>query len=98
MLKLRCGPLVGVTGIAGIAALIVLSPSGALVQAQTAAEPRSTESPQVPEWQKAAGGKLSFEVASIKPGTPGKFTPPNFALPGKMVGERMARTAQFWPA
>jgi hypothetical protein len=36
--------------------------------------------------------------ASIKPGTPGKFTPPNFALPGKMVGERMARTAQFWPA
>jgi len=64
--------------IAGIAALIVLSLSGALVQAQTTGLP--TESPQVPEWQKAAGGKLSFEVASIKLADPEKFTPPNFAL------------------
>jgi uncharacterized protein (TIGR03435 family) len=35
---------------------------------------------QVPEWQKAAGGKLSFEVASIKEGNPDKFTPPNVPL------------------
>ena len=45
-------PLIGVTGIAGIAALIVLSLSGAIVQAQTAAETLSTESHQIPEWQK----------------------------------------------
>src|SRR5262249_19793491 len=80
MLKLRDGPLIGMTGIAGIAALIVLSLSGAIVQAQTAAETLSTESHQVTEWQKAAGGKLSFDVASIKLADPEKFTPPNFAL------------------
>ena len=80
MLKLKGGPLIGVTGIPGIAALIVLSLSGALMQAQTAAETLSTETPQIPEWQKAAGGKLSFEVASIKLADPEKFTPPNFAL------------------
>jgi bla regulator protein BlaR1 len=80
MLKLRSGSWVRLTGIAGIAALIVLSLSGALLQAQTAAETLSTESPQVLEWQKAAGGKLSFEVASVKQGNPEKFTPPNFAL------------------
>lgn len=80
MSKLRDGPLIGMTGIAGIAALIVLSLSGAIVQAQTAAETLSTEWHQVPGWQKAAGGKLSFEVASIKLADPEKFTPPNFAL------------------
>jgi bla regulator protein BlaR1 len=45
--------------ISEIFVFIVLSLSGALVQAQTAID-------TVPEWQKAAGGKLSFEVASIK--------------------------------
>jgi bla regulator protein blaR1 len=34
----------------------------------------------LPEWQKAAGGKMEFEVASIHIGEPDKFTPPNFAL------------------
>ncbi len=63
-LKLRNAPLVGVTGIACIAAMMVLSLSGALVQTQTI----------------AAGGKLSFEVASVKPGNPATFTPPNFPL------------------
>ncbi len=32
------------------------------------------------DWEKAAGGKMEFEVASIHLGEPGKFTPPNFAL------------------
>lgn len=32
------------------------------------------------DWEKAAGGKMEFEVASIHPTGPGKFTPPNFAL------------------
>ena len=67
MMKLRTAPLVGVTGIAGIATLIVLSLSGALLQAQTAAETLSTESAQVPDWQTAAGGMRSFDVASVKP-------------------------------
>jgi uncharacterized protein (TIGR03435 family) len=61
--------LVGIAGTAVLTALIV---SGAPIRAQTTAD-------TVPEWQKAAGGKLSFEVASIKLAE-GKFTPPNFAL------------------
>jgi bla regulator protein BlaR1 len=80
MLKWSRGWRGGITKIGGIAALIVLSLSGALVHAQTAVERLSTEAAQAPEWQKAAGGKLSFEVASIKPGNPETFTPPNFAL------------------
>lgn len=32
------------------------------------------------DWEKAAGGKMEFEVVSIHPTEPGKFTPPNFAL------------------
>jgi bla regulator protein BlaR1 len=35
---------------------------------------------QTPAWQTAAGGKMSFEVVSIKPSRPGTFTPPNFPL------------------
>jgi uncharacterized protein (TIGR03435 family) len=63
----------------GIVALVGISLAGAPVQAQTANR-LSTESPKVPEWQRVAGGKMSFEVASIKQGKPGTFTPPNFAL------------------
>jgi bla regulator protein blaR1 len=33
-----------------------------------------------PDWQIAAGGKMQFEVASIRIGEPDKFIPPNFAL------------------
>jgi bla regulator protein BlaR1 len=40
----------------------------------------SAQPPAVPEWQTAAGGKMAFEVASIKPSNPGKFTPPAFPL------------------
>jgi bla regulator protein BlaR1 len=36
--------------------------------------------PPVPEWQTAAGGKMSFDVASIRPTKPDEFTPPNFPL------------------
>jgi bla regulator protein blaR1 len=35
---------------------------------------------KVPEWQTAAGGKMAFEVASIRLSKPGTFTPPSFAL------------------
>ncbi len=35
---------------------------------------------KVPDWQTAAGGTMSFEVASIRLSKPGTFTPPSFAL------------------
>jgi bla regulator protein blaR1 len=61
--------LVGVSGIAGFATLTAMILSGAPMRAQTTED-------TVPEWQKAAGGKLSFEVASIKLADPTvKFTP-----------------------
>src|SRR5437016_7666798 len=37
------------------------------------------QSSAAPEWQIAAGGKMAFEVASVKP-DPGQFRPPNFPL------------------
>jgi uncharacterized protein (TIGR03435 family) len=65
--------LLGMSGIAGIVALAALILSGAPVRSQTAAD-------TVPDWQKAAGGQMSFDVASIKLADPNKFIPPNFAL------------------
>src|SRR5580692_11435398 len=44
------------------------------------ASPEQTEAPAVAAWQIAAGGKMAFEVASIRPSDPGKFTPPAFPL------------------
>jgi uncharacterized protein (TIGR03435 family) len=38
------------------------------------------QGPSVPEWQKAAGGSMQFEVAAIHLSQPGTFTPPSFAL------------------
>jgi bla regulator protein BlaR1 len=38
------------------------------------------QSPPIPQWQLAAGGKMAFEVASVKPSPPGAFRPPNFPL------------------
>jgi hypothetical protein len=35
---------------------------------------------KVPDWQAAAGGTMSFDVASIRPTKEGEFTPPNFPL------------------
>jgi bla regulator protein blaR1 len=35
---------------------------------------------KVPDWQTAAGGKMAFDVASIRLSKPGTFTPPSFAL------------------
>jgi hypothetical protein len=41
---------------------------------------RISQTQKLPNWQAAAGGKMEFEVASIRIGEPDKFTPPNFAL------------------
>ena len=38
----------------------------------------AAQTPDEPDWQKAAGGKMAFEVASVKlakAGTPGTFVP-----------------------
>jgi len=40
----------------------------------------SAQSPEIPQWQIDAGGKMAFEVASIHQTKPGEFTPPNFPL------------------
>jgi uncharacterized protein (TIGR03435 family) len=50
------------------------------VSALIPAQRSSAQSSPVPEWQKAAGGMKSFEVASIRPTKPDAFTPPNFPL------------------
>jgi len=39
----------------------------------------AAQSPTVPDWQIAAGGKMEFEVASVRE-SKGAFTPPNFPL------------------
>ena len=53
----------------------------------------TAQSPGVPGWQTAAGGKMAFEVASVKPAK--MFRPPNFPLdPGdaKTPGGRFSAT------
>jgi len=62
-------------GVAGTAALVIPLVIGIMnapvVSAQTT----------MPPWQTAAGGKMAFEVASIRQRPPGApFTPPNFPL------------------
>jgi uncharacterized protein (TIGR03435 family) len=46
----------------------------------TSQEHQTAQPPTAPDWQTAAGGKMVFEVASIKPSDHGKFMPPAFAL------------------
>jgi len=45
-------------------------------EARTAQQSRRA----VPEWQIAAGGKMAFEIASVKPSPEGEFRGPNFPL------------------
>ncbi len=56
-------------------------------------QPPSAQAPAAPQWQIAAGGKMAFDVASVKP-DPGPFRPPNFPLdPGdayRPVGGRFS--------
>jgi bla regulator protein blaR1 len=53
----------------------------------------AAQSPDVPDWQKAAGGKMAFEVASVKPGK--EFRVPGFPLDygdAKTAGGRFSAT------
>jgi bla regulator protein blaR1 len=53
----------------------MLTPGPAKARAQSTAERIP-----IPAWQTAAGGKMSFDVASIHLAKPGTFRSPNFAL------------------
>ena len=60
--------------IVGLALALPITFALALV-AQSRAQPQN-----VPEWQAAAGGKMEFEVATVRLNKPGTFIPPSFAL------------------
>src|SRR5580692_1531512 len=72
--------------------LMAITCSGA-VYGQTAAD-------DIPAWQTAAGGKMAFEVASVKPLTPGKDwrpRPPLFDLSrGNAVAPGGRFFADYW--
>ena len=60
---------------AGVLAVAMPVMFGLVTTAQSRGQSQHT-----PEWQKAAGGKMEFEVATIRPNKPGAFIPPNFGL------------------
>jgi bla regulator protein blaR1 len=62
-----------------IITLAALSFPGPTVAAQDSAALLVQHQP-VPAWQKAAGGSMTFEVASIHKAEPGPFLPPSFEL------------------
>ena len=55
-----------------------LSTAAALVCSMVALG-QQTDKPAMPQWQKAAGGRMEFEVASVRVDT-GDFKPPSFPL------------------
>lgn len=70
-----------VVGFVALASTVVLGLANMPLRAQaTTGQTPSANSDKTPAWQTAAGGHMSFEVASIKLSQPGTFTPPNFAL------------------
>jgi hypothetical protein len=52
----------------------------AIALAISAAAYGLAQSPSEPDWQKPAGGKMSFDVASVKLDTSAIFKPPSFGL------------------
>lgn len=65
------------------AVAVALVPLPASARQSAAAQPPSPEAPQspvVPDWQTAAGGKTAFDVASIRPSQPGTSTPANISM------------------
>jgi uncharacterized protein (TIGR03435 family) len=76
-LSVRRKLILTIAGIVGLALPVAI---GLLHATQGHAQSASVAQSPMPEWQKKAGGKMSFEVASIHQSKPGTFTPPNFAL------------------
>ncbi len=58
-----------------LVATVAFAPAPALAQASPSSAPS-----QVPAWQVAAGGHMSFEVGSIRRSEPGTFLHPNIVL------------------
>jgi len=77
-------------------AMVVFSALAAEGWAQCAPAQTISGIPPVSNWQIAAGGKMSFDVASVKPSKPGSDTTSNFPLgPGEIyaaVGGRFCAT------
>jgi bla regulator protein BlaR1 len=65
---------------AGILSLALPVAFGALQATEGQAQTASAGLTAAPEWQTKAGGKMAFEVASIRQSKPEAFTPPNFPL------------------
>ncbi len=61
-------------------AAIAISSTSPCARAQFALPPASPPSQSIPTWQTAAGGRMSFEVASIRLGDPGNFIRPTIDL------------------
>jgi len=78
-----------------VTALILLALTGwTAIRAQTSAG----QSAPVPEWQTGAGGKMEFDVASIRLSQPGTFTPPSFPLgPDDSYRKVGGNFASDWP-
>jgi len=98
-LNFRRRPVLFAAGWMALAVLAAIAmPSYA--QAPAAA---TAPSPAVPQWQTAAGGKLAFDVASVKQnkGAPSQTNPPysNFPMgPGDMYSPNAGHfTARNWP-
>jgi bla regulator protein BlaR1 len=66
------------SGSASRARLILVATSALL--ATLLELPRASAQSATTDWEKAAGGKMSFDVASVKQDTSGQFTAPSFAL------------------
>jgi hypothetical protein len=70
-----------VAGLIALASSVVLALATIPRKAQkTTGETQSVNLHITPGWENASGGKMAFEVASIRVAKPGTFTPPNFAL------------------
>jgi bla regulator protein BlaR1 len=67
-------------GLAAIATTIMLGVPPPLRAQSPMAGPPQSEPMRAPDWQSAAGGKMSFEVASVRQSKPEDFKPPNFPL------------------
>ncbi len=69
------------TGTAVFLAAALLSVfAGGAAKAQAAASQTPAEPPSVPAWQKSAGGKMEFEVASVRPSEPGSSPGANMSM------------------
>jgi uncharacterized protein (TIGR03435 family) len=71
----------------------ILAPAFVMIAVLTAQTPGDSD------WQKAAGGKMAFDVASVKQAKPGTFTQPTFFMDqgdAKPRGGRFSNSFPLW--